>query len=291
MSELIPVGGLQLFGFKLEGEALVPVGEPTFENYVAMAAYLGHCERVTRWAIGDLLNEAEKQYGETYAQIEGATGMSVPDLMNCKSISSKFEISRRREISWSHHQAVSGLAPEKQDEILELAVSDGLTREQVRDIVREEKGLPPRGAAIIRDPVPSSSEPIDVTPPPIPDDHIACAACDGKGHVPEPQKPRKAGDTVGATFDIFYATYPRHVGRADAEKAWRKLKPDQNLVQVILAALEQQKQQPRWREDPQFIPHPSRWLNAKRWEDEIDAPSGNNGRQEILDWINEDEGA
>lgn len=78
-----------------------------------------------------------------------------------------------------------------------------------------------------------------------------------------------------AGFEAFYSAYPRKVGRAAAERAWAKLKPDEALQAQMLAALRQQDASDAWaREGGQFIPHPSTWLNGRRWQDAltIEAP-------------------
>ena len=74
-----------------------------------------------------------------------------------------------------------------------------------------------------------------------------------------------------AAFDIFYKAYPKHKGKEAAKKAWEKIKPDDNLLQVILKSLESFKKSKQWQKDKgEFIPHPATWLNNKRWEDEPD---------------------
>lgn len=79
---------------------------------------------------------------------------------------------------------------------------------------------------------------------------------------PEPEKAKP--------FDHFWAAYPRRVGKQDALKAWTKIKPDAVLLALILKAIENQKQGADWRKDDgQFIPHPSTWLRAGRWLDEV----------------------
>ena len=70
-------------------------------------------------------------------------------------------------------------------------------------------------------------------------------------------------------FDRFYSAYPRKVSKSPALKAFTKLNPDDNLFDVIMVALEIHKK--NWT-DPQFIPHPSTWLNQRRWEDEFPVP-------------------
>jgi len=74
-------------------------------------------------------------------------------------------------------------------------------------------------------------------------------------------------------FDIFWKAYPRKVGPANARKAFAKLKVDNDLLKKMLSSIEQQK--PLWK-DPQYIPHPSSWLNGERWEDEVNVPQAFN---------------
>lgn len=70
-------------------------------------------------------------------------------------------------------------------------------------------------------------------------------------------------------FDLFWKAYPRKVKKVDAKKAWDKIKPDGELIDKIIKALSWQILQDQWTKDGgQFIPHPSTWLNGKRWDDE-----------------------
>lgn len=73
---------------------------------------------------------------------------------------------------------------------------------------------------------------------------------------------------AGDGFDEFWKAYPKKVAKTQALKAWSKLKPNAELQQVILNALERQKQSVQWQKDNgQFIPYPATWLNGRRWED------------------------
>lgn len=70
-------------------------------------------------------------------------------------------------------------------------------------------------------------------------------------------------------FTRFWAAYPKKVGKQAARKAWDKLKPDEALIAQMLKALEWQRGTQSWQKDNgQYIPHPSTWLNNRRWEDE-----------------------
>ena len=73
------------------------------------------------------------------------------------------------------------------------------------------------------------------------------------------------------SFSSFWASYPKKVGKGAAETAWRKLKPDADLVAAIIAAVERAKTSRQWlRDGGQYIPNPATWLNQRRWEDEPD---------------------
>ncbi|SER53994.1 Pyocin large subunit-like protein [Pseudomonas soli] len=85
------------------------------------------------------------------------------------------------------------------------------------------------------------------------------------------QKTSSSGDD-GDLFVRFWKLYPRKVGKANAEKAWSKLKVDADLFERMAGALAAWAASPDWTKDGgQFIPHPATWLNGKRWEDEMPA--------------------
>jgi hypothetical protein len=79
-----------------------------------------------------------------------------------------------------------------------------------------------------------------------------------------------AGEGGKKPFDQFWDAYPKRVAKIAAQKAWVKLKPDAELVAMILAAIEAQKEGWHWRhENGRFIPNPASWLNAGCWLDEV----------------------
>ena len=73
---------------------------------------------------------------------------------------------------------------------------------------------------------------------------------------------------MGQRFDRFYAAYPKKRSRGAAEKAFAKVKPDDAMLEQMLAAIARTLASGEWA-DPQFIPHPATWLNGKRWMDEV----------------------
>ena len=68
-------------------------------------------------------------------------------------------------------------------------------------------------------------------------------------------------------FEGFWKFYPRGEGRQAAVRAWDRLRPDDQTVDRIAAALVTQKQTDEWRRGI-GIPHASTYLNQRRWEDE-----------------------
>jgi len=70
-------------------------------------------------------------------------------------------------------------------------------------------------------------------------------------------------------FTTFWAQYPRRVGKAAAQKAFKKIgaKLTEELFCQMMESLALQKAAKEW-SDVQFIPHPATWLNGRRWEDE-----------------------
>lgn len=69
-------------------------------------------------------------------------------------------------------------------------------------------------------------------------------------------------------FDMFWSAYPRKTNKGFAKKVFQKLKVDKALLDKMVLAIGQQKKSDQWK-NPQYIPHPSTWLNGERWEDEV----------------------
>ena len=64
-------------------------------------------------------------------------------------------------------------------------------------------------------------------------------------------------------FDIFWKEYPNKSGKAQALKAWNKVKPNLSIIQEALSWQIKSKQ---W--SAGFIPMAATYLNNARWEDE-----------------------
>ncbi len=73
-----------------------------------------------------------------------------------------------------------------------------------------------------------------------------------------------------ADFELFWKAYPKKKSKDAARRRWETIKPDADLLQTMLAAIEQQKTSDQWKKDGgQFIPNPATWLNGGCWTDEV----------------------
>ncbi len=102
--------------------------------------------------------------------------------------------------------------------------------------------------------------------------------------VPEPYFPADFGNynskansstpadetRLNAQFDEFWEHYPKKHDRESARASYFALCPSEDTHKTIIDSLKKQRKTEEWeRENGRFIPHPSRWLNGKRWEDKI----------------------
>lgn len=68
-------------------------------------------------------------------------------------------------------------------------------------------------------------------------------------------------------FEKFWSAYPKKIGKKSAKKAFYRAKVP---VETLLTAIERQKCSNQWSKDNgQFIPNPTTWLNQGRWDDEL----------------------
>lgn len=66
----------------------------------------------------------------------------------------------------------------------------------------------------------------------------------------------------------FYGLYPRKVKRPDSQRAWKKIKPQDDVTfNAIMDGLEAWAAHWALKVDRDKIPYPATWLNARQWED------------------------
>lgn len=81
--------------------------------------------------------------------------------------------------------------------------------------------------------------------------------------------------SIATRFDKFWAAYPLKKSKGQAEKAFSKINPDEPMLETMIQAIRKQVlHRQQLQAAGQFVPelkHPSTWLNAKAWEDELES--------------------
>lgn len=85
------------------------------------------------------------------------------------------------------------------------------------------------------------------------------------------EKERAKLDTPDG-FDEFWAVYPSGKAKADAVKAWGKLRADERALCIPAIVAQIKSNHFRGHDGKDYVPYASSWLNARRWEDEIKTP-------------------
>jgi hypothetical protein len=88
-------------------------------------------------------------------------------------------------------------------------------------------------------------------------------------------------------FNLFWAQYPRKVGKLTAQRSWQKM-PDDHKQKALEAIVEHRKYWTAKGTEWEFIPHASTWLNQERFEDELVIEQKENKRPP-LPWYASDE--
>lgn len=96
-----------------------------------------------------------------------------------------------------------------------------------------------------------------------------------KPEAPDTPKPSRRKNTAGLTkaqearFNRWYAAYPKKVAPGEAQKAWKRIDPDDQQTEVMIRAVQTQLETDR-RFTEGFIPNPATWLNRREWENSYD---------------------
>ena len=94
--------------------------------------------------------------------------------------------------------------------------------------------------------------------------------------IPEIDPPELADE-----FELFYQNYPRRTDKKAAKRAWDKLSEKDRLA-AASGSVYHAENNPQW-QDKTLIPHPSTFLNGRRWEDEIVIPQQQEVAEDVSD--------
>lgn len=131
---------LSLGKFYFDKTGLTVNGNPTFEEWQNCGEFLKQAEKSVQFWIGDWLNYGERKYGETYSQAMDQTGQEYQTVANQKYVSSKVEISLRREnLTFGHHALVAPMLPKEQSEWLDKAEKENLSIADLRHEIKQAR--------------------------------------------------------------------------------------------------------------------------------------------------------
>lgn len=92
-------------------------------------------------------------------------------------------------------------------------------------------------------------------------------------------------------FDQFWKAYPRKEKKAEALKSFKKISPDQELLDRMISDVQARSHTEDWTKDEgKWIPHPTTYLNQRRWEDETPKLRGIDGGKKRDGAVRDDKG-
>ena len=186
----------------------------------------------------------------------------------------------------AYFQALYGLSNETIIRLLRVLEQHGYIRREDATGGKNQRriyaGINPAASA-------PSDPPSKMTPPPVKNDGgppskmTPVPVKSNNKSINPPKAPRGAARENRKTpewkperFEKFWEYYPRlqdgsKPARARAVKAWDKIRPDDTTIDQMATALRRQKNSEQWQRGI-GIPYASSWLNARRWEDDWQAP-------------------
>jgi hypothetical protein len=114
----------------------------------------------------------------------------------------------------------------------------------------------------------------------------------------ETEHARERASNVDYDFELFWKSYPKKTGKKAAIKAFKKArKSGLPEIDTLVAIIERQSASGQWKRDNgQYIPNPTTWLNQGRWDDELTEPRVSSRKQpredmhrDLHEWAREKE--
>lgn len=95
-------------------------------------------------------------------------------------------------------------------------------------------------------------------------------------------------ESFASSFERFWSAYPKKKNKGQAEKAWKKLRASDELLDEILLAIGKAKESADWQKDSgQFIPYPASWISKQGWLDSFDVEGVGSYGEDSVGLIND----
>lgn len=140
----LPFMGIEGASFTETG-VILPKGV-SYDKWESALTLLNQIRKGVPWAIGDLLNYGEREYGEMYAQAMVFTGRSYSNLGTLKYVAGVFRMKHRREeLEFGHHEVVASLFrenPQVAIDLLQCAIDNDQSVHELRaEVVKARVAL------------------------------------------------------------------------------------------------------------------------------------------------------
>lgn len=92
---------------------------------------------------------------------------------------------------------------------------------------------------------------------------------------------------IDEMFDMFWIVYPKKSNKKGAKVSFKRIKNLKTEFPLIMEALERFKKSKQWtKQNGEFIPLPTSWINQERWKDEhIETREDKLKRLDMSDWL------
>lgn len=238
-------------------------------------------DKLVLWGLADHHNDKSNLCYPSTKRLSDFTGLSVRSVI--RSLKSLEDIGliilQKRQGTSNSYTLNTDLIIDKPVPHSHMCQPDTSDRESPTSDTQSQGGVPHSHlGSDTQSPKPISNQ--EVEPVKEPDNAEACFA-DQNLTIEYHDKPPFAPDDISTKalehrFDEFWKSYPIKKSKKEALKSWLKIKPDQNLLDTILKAIEDQtKEMEAKKQSVGFAPawkHPSTWLNQNCWEDEVIIP-------------------
>lgn len=128
------LAGVQITLSGLQIAADTPI---TVAQYEEFGRGLAVMDGGMQWVMADYFNLGEDRFEGEALDVLERLGLADKTISNFRWVARKIPVERRRpELRFTHHAEVAALEPEKQDELLEKAVSEKWSSQRLRDEAR-----------------------------------------------------------------------------------------------------------------------------------------------------------
>lgn len=127
----------------LDDTSLKLLDNTTFEQWQEVYAFAEKLNERGKWWLGDIIRFAEGKFPDRYTQAVEITALSYSRLTTIVSVCGRIDPARRRkEAKFSFHELIAYLPYQTGDHLLDRAIKEKWTHEQLADAVARSKGEP-----------------------------------------------------------------------------------------------------------------------------------------------------